>query len=373
MNISQRGLDLIARFEGFVPHAYEDPIGHCTVAFGHLIHHGACTPADFKVFGSKANPRFTREQGLALLKLDVQPRENAVDNLVSVPLTQNQFDALVSFVFNVGTRNFETSTMRRLLNNGQRQAAADEFGRWVHASGVVLPGLVVRRAAERAMFLDNPAPKDGGDVEELQRSLNRFTEKWLDGWPAKLVVDGVKGPGTNSRVMRVKWYLGYGDDRDAQVTSRFVRRMRHPRSPRYSTAGMIARGVERRRRFKRRMEKKAHAGDALWGGSRYFTNRAIEFVGARADVTSRKRVATFGNPGSDHHVSQLTADAVDFGIAEAHTLADELAAHLGGPSDIVDYQRFNVRNPQNGGLYRLQLIAGTHGTGPHLHLGARRV
>jgi hypothetical protein len=90
-------------------------------------------------------------------------------------------------------------------------------------------------------------------------------------------------------------------------------------------------------------------------------------------VTSRKRVATFGNPGSDHHVSQLTADAVDFGIAEAHTLADELAAHLGGPSDIVDDQRFNVRNPQNGGLYRLQLIAGTHGTGPHLHLGARRV
>ena len=108
----------------------------------------------------------------------------------------------------------------------------------------------------------------------------------------------------------------------------------------------------------------------LWGGCRQITNEAIRFVGDRAPVTSRKRWPTFGNPGSDHHRSQLHADAVDFGIGEAHTLADRLAKHLGGPSDIVDFQHFVVR--RHGVSYRVQIIAGTHGTGPHLHVGVRR-
>lgn len=108
----------------------------------------------------------------------------------------------------------------------------------------------------------------------------------------------------------------------------------------------------------------------LWGGSRTVTNEAIRIVGSRASVSSRKRVATFGNPGSDHHVSQVTADAVDFAIAEAHSLADEVARKLGGPDDIADYQAFAVRRA--GRTYRVQIIAGTHGTGPHLHVGVRR-
>jgi hypothetical protein len=181
----------------------------------------------------------------------------------------------------------------------------------------------------------------------------------------------VKGPGTNSRIMRVKWYLGYGDDRTAEVTSKFVRRMRHPRDPKHSTLALIATGIERRRKFKKRMEAKARSGDALWAGSRYFTNRCIEIVGSRADVNSRKRVATFGNPGSDHHVSQLTADAVDFDIAEAHGLADELAREIGGPRDIADFEHWFVKHPHNGKTYRGQFIARTHGTGPHLHCGFR--
>jgi hypothetical protein len=219
------------------------------------------------------------------------------------------------------------------------------------------------------MFLDALAPVDGNDVADLQRSLNRFDRDWMNGGFPNLVVDGVKGPATNSRIMRVKFYLGYGSDRSAEVTSQFVRRMRHPRDPRFSTPVMIATGINRRRKFKRQLERQS--GDALWGGARYFTNRVIEIVGNRADVTSRKRVATFGNPDSDHHVSQLRADAVDLGIAEAHTLADEISRQLGGPRDIADFQRFELRNPQNGKTYRAQLIAGTHGTGPHLHSGFR--
>jgi hypothetical protein len=211
---------------------------------------------------------------------------------------------------------------------------------------------------------------DGVNVERLQASLNRFNNEWMEGGFDPIAVDGVKGPGTNSRIMRVKYYLGYGSNRNAAVTSEFVRRMRHPRDPRYSSKTMIGTGIRRRREFKEQLEQQK--GDELWGGSRYFTNRCIAIVGNRADVTSRKRTETFGNPDSDHHVSQTQADAVDFGIAEAHTLADELARKIGGPSDISDFQHFIVKNPQNGRNYRAQFIARTHGTGPHLHCGFER-
>jgi len=112
--------------------------------------------------------------------------------------------------------------------------------------------------------------------------------------------------------------------------------------------------------------------NAQWGGSRAVTNQVVAIVDGRARVTSRKRRATFGNPGSDHHVSQTTADAVDFGIAEAHWLKNEISRKLGGPGALADYGTFNVRR-RGGSTYRLQIIAGTHGTGPHLHVGVRRL
>jgi hypothetical protein len=107
-----------------------------------------------------------------------------------------------------------------------------------------------------------------------------------------------------------------------------------------------------------------------WGGSRGVTNEVIGIVNGRAATTSRKRVATFGNPGSDHHVSQRSADAVDFAIAEAHWLKNEISRRLGGPSTLADYGSFYIR--RKGKRFRVQIIAGTHGTGPHLHVGVRR-
>jgi hypothetical protein len=83
------------------------------------------------------------------------------------------------------------------------------------------------------------------DVRELQRSLNRFTNKYLKG-VEPLVVDGKKGHATNVRIMTVKYFLGYGEDRNAAVTDKFVRRMRHPRSREYSTRGLIRTGIRRR-------------------------------------------------------------------------------------------------------------------------------
>ena len=127
---------------------------------------------------------------------------------------------------------------------------------------------------------------------------------------------------------------------------------------------------------RQRLELRQHeqADERLYGGSRAITNEAIRIVAGRARVTSRKRAASdplsIANPGSDHSAQNTQADAVDFGIATAYSLGAEIARRLGG-SWSTDYQSFTVR--RDGHSYRVQIIAGTHGTGPHLHVGVLRV
>lgn len=116
--------------------------------------------------------------------------------------------------------------------------------------------------------------------------------------------------------------------------------------------------------------------NARWGGSRAVTNEVIDIVGDRAEVTSRKRPwwhrLSRANSGSDHNGANKTADAVDFGIAEAYDLAREIADKLGAPGEWTgDYDSFEV--VRDGVRYRVQMIAGDHGTGPHLHVGVRRI
>ncbi len=95
----------------------------------------------------------TEAQAEQMLTEDLVRFERIVERLVRVRVNQGQFDALVSFTYNVGEGNFTNSTLLRKLNAGDTAGAAEQFARWVHASGKVLPGLVKRRAAERAMFL----------------------------------------------------------------------------------------------------------------------------------------------------------------------------------------------------------------------------
>jgi lysozyme len=152
MGLSRAGAELIARFEGFVPRPYNDAAGHATIGFGHLIHHGPVTAADRAHWGT-----ISRERGLVLLSEDARGAAQAVEQHVRVPLSREQFDALVSFVFNVGTGAFGSSTLLRKLNAGDRHGAADEFLRWSRAGGRVLPGLLSRRRAERALFLSSEA------------------------------------------------------------------------------------------------------------------------------------------------------------------------------------------------------------------------
>lgn len=138
--INARGLQLLKNFEGLKLSAYRDAVGVWTIGYGTT---------------TNVNPgmRISESQAEELLRRDLLRFETAVNKLVRVPLTDNQFSALVSFVYNVGERNLANSTLLRLLNQGNYQAAANEFLRWNRAGGRVLNGLTRRRQAERALFL----------------------------------------------------------------------------------------------------------------------------------------------------------------------------------------------------------------------------
>lgn len=141
MRTSQRGVSLIKSFEGLRLLAYRDAVGVWTIGYG-------------ATRGVKAGMSITKEQAERMLLNDVQRFEPEVARLVQVPLTGNQWDALVSFTYNLGAANLESSTLLRLLNRGDYPGAAGQFPRWNKAGGKVLPGLVRRRAAERVLFLE---------------------------------------------------------------------------------------------------------------------------------------------------------------------------------------------------------------------------
>ncbi len=148
-DINQAGLDLLKEFEGFSELAYRDPGGTLTIGFGHT---GPDVVEDMII---------TPEQAEELLRQDVQEAEDAVANLVTVPLNENQFSALASFVYNVGAGDLENSQLLTLLNQGDYLGAADQFLRFNTDDGVVLDGLTRRREAERQLFLTppvNPVP-----------------------------------------------------------------------------------------------------------------------------------------------------------------------------------------------------------------------
>jgi lysozyme len=150
--LSKRGLDLIAEFEGFVPYAYNDAAGHATVGYGRLLHHGPVTAKDRERYGTRDKPKVSHELGRRMLEEDAEAFERIVQSFVKVPVTQGEFNALVSFSFNVGAGALRDSTLLRLLNKRKRRRAARQFKRWNKAGGRVLLGLTRRREAEARMF-----------------------------------------------------------------------------------------------------------------------------------------------------------------------------------------------------------------------------
>ena len=148
MKISPAGIAAIKRHEGLRLHAYQDSAGVWTIGHGHT---GNVQPGQ----------HISEAEAEQLLRDDLAQAEAAVNNGVRVPVTQEQYDAMVSLAFNIGGSAFGKSTLLQKLNEGDIHAAANEFLRWdkitVNGAKEVLPGLTSRRRAERAMFLTTPA------------------------------------------------------------------------------------------------------------------------------------------------------------------------------------------------------------------------
>lgn len=140
MRTSQKGINLIKSFEGLRLKSYQDSVGIWTIGYG-TIH------------GTGPNMTITNEQAERMFINDITCFEPELDRLVNVPLTQNQWDALMSFIYNLGAANLGSSTLLRLLNGGDYAGAAAHFSRWNKARGRVLAGLTKRRLTEERIFL----------------------------------------------------------------------------------------------------------------------------------------------------------------------------------------------------------------------------
>ena len=147
MTPSKNCYDLIKEFEGCKLEAYPDPgtgAEPITIGIGHTG-------------GIKLGMTITQEQADEYLVSDVSHAANSVNQMVSVDMTQDEFDALCSFAFNLGVGNLKSSTLLKKLNAGDKQGAADQFLVWNKAAGHVMAGLTRRREAERALFLSEAA------------------------------------------------------------------------------------------------------------------------------------------------------------------------------------------------------------------------
>ena len=138
--VSHKGIEFIKQHEGFNAYRYKDSAGLWTIGYGHLIKKG------------EAYKHITHDMAERLLKRDIKTVEKAINKLVKVKLTQSQYDAVASFVFNVGEGAFKRSTMLYHINRSNYGVAANEFVKWVNAGGQRVNGLVKRRKAERRMF-----------------------------------------------------------------------------------------------------------------------------------------------------------------------------------------------------------------------------
>lgn len=145
LNISENGYAIIREFEGCSLSAYKDTGGVWTIGFGTIKY-----PNGVSV---KSGDKITLLQAESYLKNDCKWVDACLDDFVKVQLNQNQFDALASFVYNVGASAFKSSTLLVKLNSGDYVAAANQLDRWVNDNGKKIQGLINRRAKEKKLFL----------------------------------------------------------------------------------------------------------------------------------------------------------------------------------------------------------------------------
>lgn len=145
---SEHAYGLLRQFEGFSATPYVCPAGKRTIGFGHVIRLGERFPSQ----------GISRKEADDLLVTDAAFSAVAVRRYIKVPLEQCQFDALVSFVFNVGAGAFARSTLKSVINRQWHDEVPVQMARWVFAGGKIQPGLVVRREAEAALYRGEGEP-----------------------------------------------------------------------------------------------------------------------------------------------------------------------------------------------------------------------
>ena len=146
MQASQKGLDLIKRFEGFRSKPYLCPAGVPTIGYGSTYYQNG-------VKVKLTDPAISEEGAEQLLKVNLVHYERGVDSMTKDHINQNQFDALVSFAYNVGLVNYKNSTLLKRVNADPNDPDIEkQFMRWVRAGGKVIKGLIVRLNAEAALY-----------------------------------------------------------------------------------------------------------------------------------------------------------------------------------------------------------------------------
>jgi len=154
MQMSENGQRKLADWEGFKPRAYRDAAGKLTIGVGHLLTRSELSSGKIWIQGEAVRyaAGLSDRQVLDLLGQDLEGAQNVVNECVEVELQQNQFDALVSFCFNVGATAFQNSTLLRRLNQGGYDEVPVQLRRWVHCHGAVEAGLVNRREHEIVLW-----------------------------------------------------------------------------------------------------------------------------------------------------------------------------------------------------------------------------
>lgn len=138
---SNKGIDLIKHFEGFKPEPYVCAGGYLTIGYGH------------KLLPSDRFQTITEERAEILLRKDLSRFERAVIKYITIPLSNDQFDALISFTYNLGAAALQRSSLRQKVNYEEFEEASKEFNKWVYAGGKRLSGLVRRRKIESQLFM----------------------------------------------------------------------------------------------------------------------------------------------------------------------------------------------------------------------------
>lgn len=170
---SNKGIELIKKFEGCRLAAYKCPAGVWTIGYGHTAN-------------VTSGMAITQQQADNYLREDLARFEKCISDNVKVSINQNQFDALVSFTYNCGAGAFKNSTLLKMLNQGNYKEAAEQLLRWDKANGKVLAGLTRRRKEERELFLSELSSEEPGQVitvkhnfPVLRKGTNNFYVKIL--------------------------------------------------------------------------------------------------------------------------------------------------------------------------------------------------